>query len=157
MKFLQRYGNKITEPLQLYLPQSEIGNSSYKINKATVSAVFTDSGRFIVSCITPRIHILKFWIFDSKSSMNFVSWPNWIYFNRSFVARDKIRIALLCRIAEITDLVYRIKIDRGLQGKEIDWDGNLTQLSTLLLKPMSLWLSLHNTLHSIKDPNQTLS
>jgi hypothetical protein len=24
-------------------------------------------------------------------------------------------------------------------------------------KPMSLWLSTHNTLHSIKDPNQALT
>ena len=103
MKFLQRFVNKITELLQLDLPQSEVCNSGYKINKATVSAVFTDSDRFIVSCITPRIHILKFWIFDSKSSMNFVNWPNWIYFNRSFVARAKIKTVLLCRVTERTD------------------------------------------------------
>ena len=111
--------NEITELLQLDLPQSEVCNSGYKINKATVSAVFTDSGSFIVLYITPRIQILKFWIFYSKSSMNFVNLTNWIYFNRSFVARDKTRIALLCRITERTDLVYRIKIDRGLQRK--DW------------------------------------
>ena len=55
MKFLQRFVNKITELRQLDLPQSEVCISSYKINKATVSAVFTDSGSFIVSCITPRI------------------------------------------------------------------------------------------------------
>jgi hypothetical protein len=33
----------------------------------------------------------------------------------------------------------------------------LTPTKQTYTKPMSLWLSTHNTLHSIKDPNQALT